>query len=314
MVRAGSGLFLLMAVVWGMVMFRQGRDIELQRTSQWMEKRRVAESLASRSVSVLLDPSEYSIDQTNLSAELSKLAGRSSEIAWVRLVDATGNIRASSRIDEVFQPAPGDGGRLLVDEGRFVWTSHVADGRPVREVAVTVSVPGGGGALDIGHLRLGVYEDAVDEAIEDTRVQTTLMLLLMFAGGMLLVVGLVQVFVKPIQVLTDGVRAIGDGNLDGKLDVRGPAEIGAIAGVFNEITEKFKKAQTSILEQEKMQKEIEVAKQIQQSLLPRRRPRARRPRGPGRPARSRPAAGATPPPPRRRSSRRGGPPPRARGP
>jgi sigma-B regulation protein RsbU (phosphoserine phosphatase) len=68
------------------------------------------------------------------------------------------------------------------------------------------------------------------------------------------------------------VRAIGDGNLDGKLDVSGPAEIGAIAGVFNEITEKFKKARDSVLEQEKMQKEIEVAKQIQQSLLPRKRP------------------------------------------
>jgi anti-anti-sigma factor len=96
--------------------------------------------------------------------------------------------------------------------------------------------------------------------------------LTIFGVGLVLVIGLVQVFVRPIQVLTDGVRAIGDGNLEGKLDIQGPAEIGAIAGVFNEITEKFRKAQTSILEQEKMQKEIEVAKQIQQSLLPRRRP------------------------------------------
>ena len=90
--------------------------------------------------------------------------------------------------------------------------------------------------------------------------------------GLLLIMGLVSVFVKPIQVLTDGVRAIGDGTFDTKLDVEGPAEIGAIASVFNEITNKFKKAQESVLEQEKMQKEMEVAKEIQHSLLPRRKP------------------------------------------
>jgi signal transduction histidine kinase len=120
-----------------------------------------------------------------------------------------------------------------------------------------------------------VMREPVEATIEDTRVQTSLLLLAIFGVGMLLVIGLVQVFVRPIQMLTDGVRAIGDGNLEGKLDVSGPAEIGAIAGVFNEITEKFKKAQDSVLEQEKMQKEIEVAKQIQQSLLPRKRPEIR---------------------------------------
>jgi serine phosphatase RsbU (regulator of sigma subunit) len=43
--------------------------------------------------------------------------------------------------------------------------------------------------------------------------------------------------------------------------------------VFNEITNKFKKAQESVLEQEKMQKEMEVAKEIQHSLLPRQTPK-----------------------------------------
>ena len=273
MVRASGGLFLLMAVLWGFSFFRQSRDIGAQRATQWVEKRRLAESLASRSVPVLTDPSEYSIEQTNLSAELSKLVGRSSEVAYVRLVDATGNIRASGRIDEVFQPYRAPAGKLLLEDGKVAWTRHHADGHDVRDLSVAVTVEGEDGrSFEVGRLHLGVYEDAVSAAIRDTRLQTSLLLLTAFAVGLVLVIGLVQVFVRPIQVLTDGVRAIGDGNLEGKLDIRGPAEIGAIAGVFNEITEKFRKAQTSILEQEKMQKEIEVAKQIQQSLLPRRRP------------------------------------------
>ncbi len=273
MVRASGGLFLLMAVLWGFVFLRQTRDIGAQRANQWVEKRRLAESLGSRSLPVLTDPSEFSIEQTNLTAELSKLVARSNEVAYVRLVDATGNIRASGQIDEVFQPYQAPAGKLLLEDGAISWSRHRQGDQDVRDVAVAVTVEGEAGrSFEIGRLHLGVYEDAVSAAIRDTRLQTSLLLLATFAVGLVLVIGLVQVFVRPIQVLTDGVRAIGDGNLEGKLDIRGPAEIGAIAGVFNEITEKFRKAQTSILEQEKMQKEIEVAKQIQQSLLPRRRP------------------------------------------
>jgi len=273
MVRAGSGLALLMVVLWGFVFMRQTRDLDAQRTTRWMEKRAMAENLASRSVPVLLNPDDFSIDQTNLNAELSKMLATNRDMAYVRLVDATGDIRASGKIDEVFQPYTPRAGKVLRDEGKFVWTRDRLGDRYVRDISSAVTVQGSdGNSLDIGRLHLGVYEDGVEASVEDTRLQTSLLLLAIFGVGMLLIIGLVQVFVKPIQMLTDGVRAIGDGNLDGKLDVSGPAEIGAIAGVFNEITEKFKKARDSVLEQEKMQKEIEVAKQIQQSLLPRKRP------------------------------------------
>ncbi len=273
MLRASGGLAALMLVAWIFILLRQTSDIGAQRTTQWMEKRRLAESIASRSVSTLVDPSEFSIDQTNLTSELAKLVGAGDEIAYARVIDATGNVRASGRVEEVFQIDPGPRGEFLSEDGRVTWSRHDTDGGEVRDIAVRVGVPGADGQrFEVGTVRLGVHKDAVEDAIEDTRLSTTLLLLGIFAAGNLLIMGLVQVFVRPIQLLTDGVRAIGDGNMDGKLDVRGPAEIGAIAGVFNEITEKFKKARDSILEQEKMQKEIEVAKQIQQSLLPRRRP------------------------------------------
>ena len=42
--------------------------------------------------------------------------------------------------------------------------------------------------------------------------------------GILLIMLLVSIFVKPIQILTDGVRAIGEGSFDGQISVDGPAE------------------------------------------------------------------------------------------
>jgi anti-anti-sigma factor len=273
--RASAGLLLLIAVIWGFLFVRQTSDIESQRASQWIEKRRVAENLANRSKDLLIRPDEFSLEQTNLSAYIAKLLENSKDLAYVKVVDADGRIASSGKIDEIFTSYAEKPGEVLLNENdRVVWRKVDVNGRDARDIRFAVQITNSetGQTLNLGHVYLGVYEDAIESYIEDTRLMTGLILIGIFVVGVLLILGLVSVFVKPIQMLTDGVRAIGDGNLDGKLDVEGPAEIGAIAGVFNEITDKFKKARDSILEQEKLQKEMEVAKQIQHSLLPREKP------------------------------------------
>ncbi|UCC81044.1 MAG: SpoIIE family protein phosphatase [Candidatus Zixiibacteriota bacterium] len=92
-------------------------------------------------------------------------------------------------------------------------------------------------------------------------------------GG--LVIGFIAVFllsnyfVKPIQKLTEGVLRIGEGNLDQALPVEGTDEFSEIARAFNEITDKFKRSQEDLVEQERLQKEMQVAQEIQHALLPR---------------------------------------------
>lgn len=273
--RAATGLFILMAALWTIVFARQSNDIASQETSRWIEKRRLAENLAARSIDVLLEPDEFSPKLTNLSAELAKLVIANDDLAYVRVTDASGQIWSSGNIEEMFTPYDAPPGRMLLRESdAVVWREAEIDGEKVRDIEIAVTVPNAatGERSTLGRVHIGVVESALETTIDDPRLSTTLLLFVAFAAGLLLIVGLVRVFVRPIQALTDGVRAIGDGTLAGKLDVRGPAEIGAIAAVFNEITDKFKKAQDSILEQEKLQKEMEVAKQIQHSLLPRNKP------------------------------------------
>jgi len=273
--RAGSGLFLLMVVLWGFIFVRQTRDISAQVTSHWVENRRLAENLANRSVELLLQPDELSVEQTNMTNYLARLQANSDEVAYVRVTSSDGQIVSSGYIDEIFTPYQEPEGEVLLNEdGRTSWKETTWQGRNVRDIRTQVRMANAGNqqVVNLGDVHLGIYEDAVRAGVDDTRWMASLLLLAIFLVGLLLIVGLVQVFVKPIQMLTDGVRAIGDGNLEGQLDVQGPAEIGAIAAVFNEITNKFKVAQNSILEQEKMQKEMEVAKEIQHSLLPRHKP------------------------------------------
>jgi anti-anti-sigma factor len=273
--RASIGLFMLVAIITVFTLAHQTRSIKEQKTTQWLERRRLAENLANKSKDLLLSPESYSIEQTNLSAYLSKLLESNESMSYAHVVSPEGEILSSSRIDDIFsayiEPA---GERLLVEENQVVWLRYRADDRFLQEIAFPVRVRDteSNRLLTLGTLYLGVFEDAIDSSIEDSRVMTILLLIGIFLLGILSIMLLVSIFVKPIQLLTDGVRAIGEGSFDGQISVEGPAEIGAIASVFNEITHKFKKAQVSIREQEKLQKEMEVAKEIQQSLLPKKMP------------------------------------------
>lgn len=273
--RASVGFFVLIAAIWGYIFFRQTTTLDQQITTQWLEKRRLAESLSNRSKELLLRPQTYSIEQTTLAAFIRQMLDGNPDVAYAKVVDPSGTILSSENIDEIFNAySTPDGELLLQDDDGVRWTALDVAGDPVRDISVPVRVrnPDTGQVRTVGSVHLGVYESVIMRGIHDQRPFTTLIILAIFIVGIFLIVGLVRVFVRPIQALTDGVRAIGQGSLDGKISIEGPAEIGAIASVFNEISEKFKKAQASVLEQEKLQREIEVAKQIQQALLPKEHP------------------------------------------
>lgn len=273
--KATVGFFVLIAAIGGYIFARQTGTLRQQYATQWMEKRRLAENLANKSREFLLRPGMYSIEQTTLTAFVTRLLEGSNELAYGRVVDTEGTILSSGKVEEIFSPyVPPEGEVLLHEDSGVTWTKHVANDETLRDIAypVTVRIPDSGRLLTVGSVHLGVYERRVTESIRDPRLFTSLVILAIFVVGFLLIMSMVKVFVRPIQVLTDGVRAIGQGSLEGKISVEGPAEIGAIAAVFNEISEKFKKAQESVLEKEKLQKEIEVAKQIQQALLPKKHP------------------------------------------
>ena len=273
--RASLGLFLLITVIGTFIFNRQTNSIESQKNMQWVEKKRLVSNLANRSRDVLVQPEAFSVEQTNLSAYLSKLLTMDNSLAYVRVIDLDQNIISSGNVDEIFTTyTPPAGELLLEEENGVVWQRSAAGERRLRNIyhpVIMVSAETGS-QVALGGVHVGIYEDIVEGSIPDPRLATLILIVGIFLVGNLFIMGLVSVFVKPIQVLTDGVRAIGEGSLDGQIPVDGPAEIGAIASVFNEITTKFKKAQDSILEQEKLQKEMEVAKQIQQSLLPKKMP------------------------------------------
>lgn len=122
--------------------------------------------------------------------------------------------------------------------------------------------------------RLGVVGLNLSKKLIDETVSGAVNKLLAIASGfivlaLLLTFFLVSVIVRPINSLVEGAGVIGKGNLDHKIPVRSKNEIGTLARAFNKMTGDLKLAQSSLVEKERMEKEIQISRNIQQALLPR---------------------------------------------
>lgn len=112
----------------------------------------------------------------------------------------------------------------------------------------------------------------MSRVMEGKKFNLAFMSILVFLASAVGIYILLGMLTKPIMTLREGVRAIGDGRLDHRIELEGEDEFSQIARAFNDMAVKFKGAQESLIEQEKLQKEIAVAKEIQHTLLPKHLP------------------------------------------
>lgn len=119
----------------------------------------------------------------------------------------------------------------------------------------------------------------IDEFISKTG-QFSLILLPIMAIAFVILLATVSVLskrvtkslVKPIHTLTDGVREITGGNLDKKLEIHTGDEIEHLAVCFNAMTDELQTYMANLkketAENERISTELNVATNIQQSMLP----------------------------------------------
>ncbi len=78
---------------------------------------------------------------------------------------------------------------------------------------------------------------------------------------------LASYIIKPINKLAKGARLIGEGKLNYKIEVKTNDELGSLADEFNNMTSRLIKAQKSLVEKERFEEQLEIARNIQVNLL-----------------------------------------------
>ncbi len=218
----------------------------------------VARNLAANSADLLV--LGYDLDLANL---VKGTMGNESNLVYAQILDDQGIIWAHTdvrRIMTKYTLPPG------VEPSRYGVPQPSTDneGRAVYDLAQPIKLK----EKVIGEVHVGLSQEAITYRVAEARKGLFFIAILGLIVGFVAVYLLSNFFVKPIQKLTKGVLEIGEGDLESRIPVESNDEFGEIARAFNEITLKFKKAQKNVLEQERLQKEMQVAQEIQHTLLP----------------------------------------------
>jgi serine phosphatase RsbU (regulator of sigma subunit)/anti-sigma regulatory factor (Ser/Thr protein kinase)/tetratricopeptide (TPR) repeat protein len=123
--------------------------------------------------------------------------------------------------------------------------------------------------LRYGHLHVRMFKDYIDSRIAERRAADGTLALMILLAGYVGTMLLVYVLINPFRKLADWVGTMGHGgDVSDQMDIDASTEVGEIAQAFSDITVKFRESQKNLAEQERLQKEMQVAQEIQQTLLP----------------------------------------------
>lgn len=124
----------------------------------------------------------------------------------------------------------------------------------------------------IGEVHIGISRDVIKESIKATSKGMIIVTVATIFFGVIGILVLISYIIGSLGVITQDIVAIGNGDLDRAILVKRRDEIGRIAQSVKEMAHKLRNAREELVEKERMKKEMQIAKEIQHTLLPQRIP------------------------------------------
>lgn len=128
------------------------------------------------------------------------------------------------------------------------------------------------GKAKIGEVHIGISQASIKNVVSDAWRNATGLAGIFVVAGLISSIVMVTWILRPVSALITGAQAIGSGNLDYRIPPMRQNELGQLAVTFNQMTEELREATEKALEQERIEKELQVAHQIQHMLLPKKNP------------------------------------------
>ncbi len=145
----------------------------------------------------------------------------------------------------------------------------VEDTLPVYDFKADIFAGNRGQSPVVGSAHIWVPVSYIESRTDSTRLNIILYLSVIIIVALVGTYFLIDRIVAPFHSLADWVHQVGQGTVDeDEIDIDASDELGEIAQAFNMMTNKFREAQVSLIEQQRLQKELQVAQEIQQMLLP----------------------------------------------
>ena len=118
------------------------------------------------------------------------------------------------------------------------------------------------------HVRLILSASKVKESSEAVFILTAIVLVISTVVSLLIAFFLARSIIHPILRLVKDMSIVASGNLDHHTESTSTDEIGYLSTTFNKLTRSLKSAHEAEIEKEKLEHDLSVGREIQQTLLP----------------------------------------------
>jgi len=185
------------------------------------------------------------------------------ELKLIVITDAEGIVRAHSddilNIRKPYRP-PDQVDTSIVNVPQSIKTEYEKFSYLVTPITTGDRVLG---QVHVTYTTAGIYFQ-----LTESRKKIILLTVVLILFGITGIYLLSNYFVSPILDITRRVRRFTSGELETELPLTGAEEFFEISRAFNQMMTRLSQDQKNIVEREKMAKEIEVASEIQKTLLP----------------------------------------------
>ena len=187
----------------------------------------------AKNLSVISEEAILTQDDTALFVPLRKSVTESRGITYAFVSDNNGSIIAHNdvkMVDSTYNAPKAI--EVLASTKDHKIMSYMAGDMLVYDISALI-----GGGERLGFVHIGLASSTIDEVVENTSRNILMMTLFGLVAGGLGAFILASFQVKPILMLVEGVRAIGEGNLEQRIDIKRKDEIGDLTTAFNQMAE-----------------------------------------------------------------------------
>lgn len=188
------------------------------------------------------------------------------ELAFVVVLDHRGLIQGhvdARRLGQHYQLP--DGLTETATPMRLASGERLLAGRELLVVEAPISSVVG---QRVGTALVGMKRAYIDRTVAAARRSLVVILAGLLAVGIALALVFMSFLLRPIGALRAGLERIGRGDLSTPIRLSDRTELGMLATTVNEMSSQLLVAQREVVEQERLKREVEIAREIQSRLLP----------------------------------------------
>ena len=194
-------------------------------------------------------------------------------IGYAIVLDKEGTIHAHPDINLLGQPFALPSGAERISQGDVTIHRVVFKGETHFDFESKIVVRDKNiGTAEIGAVHLGIREENLVKDMASAKQKILLITVLAVVIGSLGSYLLASLIVKPIKGLVQDAKILGGGDLDHRILSVTHDEVGVLATTLDDTRAKLKEAQAQLVVNERLARELEIAREIQMGLLPKETP------------------------------------------